>query len=65
MYFKLADIVRGNQAKNSNLWAKKAKSDHVSQSVRGYKWSQKVVIFGKVKEKGNYDKGLRFVVIDT
>ena len=30
----------------------KAKSDQLLQSVAGYKWSQKVAIFGKVEEKG-------------
>ena len=31
---------------------KQAKSDQTAKSVAGYKWTQKVVIFGKVKENG-------------
>jgi hypothetical protein len=38
--------------KTPNKGIKLVKSDQIFQSVAGYKWSQKVTIFGKIIEKG-------------
>jgi len=35
-----------------NKGIKQVKSDQFSKTLAGYKWSQKVTIFSKVKEKG-------------
>ena len=53
IYFKLAEIVKGNQAKTPNMGKIQAKSDQFSITVVGYKWSREVVIFCKVTEKGS------------
>ena len=50
IYFKLAEITNGNELEN--MGDVQAKSDQTAKSVAGYKWSQKVAVFGKLIEKG-------------
>ena len=49
---KLLIIARATSLKSPNMGKKLVKSDPFSASVGGYIWSQKVRIFGMVKEKG-------------
>jgi hypothetical protein len=45
-------IAKAPRWKTPNKGIKQVKSDQTFQSVAGYKWTQKVTIFGKVIEKG-------------
>ena len=49
---KLLTLSGTTKQKTPNMGKKQAKSDQFSQSVAGYKWSQKVAIFRRVEEKG-------------
>ena len=49
---KLLTLSGTTKQKTPNMGKKQAKNDQFSQSVAGYKWSQKVAIFRRVEEKG-------------
>ena len=49
---KLILISKATSSETPNMGRKQAKSGQFSQSVAGYKWTQKSAIFGQVTEKG-------------